>query len=91
MTAIKQSIFTSLLMIYFGGCIEPNTEDLWSISVDQILQTNGYARDVDVEDEFAFIAAGEAGVQIWNIDNIYNPSLFNSLSLESWNVPIVSE
>ena len=82
MTAIKQSIFSSLLIIYFAGCIEPNTEDLWSISVDQILQTNGYARDVDVDDDFVFIAAGEAGVQIWDINNLNNPSLLNSISLD---------
>lgn len=66
----------------FSGCIEPNTEDLWSISVDQTLQTNGYARDVYIDNDIIFVAAGEAGAQIWNLNNSNNPSLLNSLSLD---------
>ena len=69
MTAIKQSIFSSLLMIYFGGCIEPNTEDLWSISVEGIMQTEGFARDVVLNDNTAFVAAGQAGIQVWDLYN----------------------
>ncbi|SVC02498.1 uncharacterized protein METZ01_LOCUS255352, partial [marine metagenome] len=62
--------------------MEPNTEDLWSVSVDQILQTNGYARDVSIDNDVVFVAAGEAGAQIWDINNSNNPSLLHSLSLD---------
>ena len=72
MTAIKQLIISSLPVIFIAGCIEPNTEDLWSVSVDQILQTNGYARDVSIDNDVVFIAAGEAGAQIWDINNSNN-------------------
>ena len=56
-------------MIYFGGCIEPNTEDLWSISVEGIMQTEGFARDVVLNDNTAFVAAGQAGIQVWDLYN----------------------
>ena len=82
MTVIKQSIFSSLLMIYFGGCIEPNTEDLWSITIDSVLETSGYARDVSIDNDVVFVAAGEAGAEIWNIINTNDPSLLHSISLD---------
>ena len=53
----------------FDGCIEPITESLWSISVDSILQTDGFARDVAVAENTAFIAAGQSGIQVWDLSS----------------------
>ena len=82
MPAYLLFLYAILLGSIFSGCIEPNTEDLWSISVDQILQTNGYARDVSIDNDIVFVAVGEAGAQIWDLNNSNNPSLLNSLSLD---------
>ena len=60
-------IFSMLLV--FNGCIEPITESLWSISVDAILQTDGFARDVSIAENTAFVAAGQSGIQIWDISS----------------------
>ena len=83
MPAYLLFFYTILLGSIFSSCIEPNTEDLWSISVDQTLQTNGYARDVNIDNDILFIAAGEAGAQIWNLNNSNNPSLLNSIPLHT--------
>ena len=60
------SVILSILLV-FDGCIEPITESLWSISVDSILQTDGFARDVAVAENTAFIAAGQSGIQVWDL------------------------
>jgi hypothetical protein len=83
MPAYLLFFYTILLGSIFSSCIEPNTEDLWSISVDQTLQTNGYARDVNIDNDIIFVAAGEAGAQIWNLNNSINPSLLNSIPLHT--------
>ena len=61
------SIRACLLFLYaiylgsiFSGCIEPNTEDLWTITIDGVLQTEGFARDVVIEGDTCFVAAGQA-------------------------------
>jgi len=68
MTAIKNLILSFLILIT-SGCIEPNTEELWSISVVGILNTTGFARDVAFEGNTAFVAAGQSGMQIWDLEN----------------------
>ena len=69
MTAIRQIIISSIPVIFIAGCIEPNIEDLWSVSRDGILQTNGFARDVSINNSTAFVAAGQSGIQIWNLED----------------------
>jgi len=63
------------VLISAFGCIEPDVEDLWSISTEAILQTNGFARNVDIVDNTAFVAAGQSGVQIWDLST--NEKLFD--------------
>ena len=68
MTAIKQ-YFLMMIMFLSFGCIEPNTEELWSITIDGILNTTGFARDISIEDDIGFIASGQSGIQIWNLNH----------------------
>ena len=68
MIAIKQ-YFLMIIMFLSFGCIEPNTEELWSITIDGILNTTGFARDISIEDDIGFIASGQSGIQIWNLNN----------------------
>lgn len=49
------------------GCIEPNVEDLWTMTTETILETNGFARNIDIVDNTAFVAAGQSGVQVWDL------------------------
>ena len=68
MIVIKHYLLIMTMFLLFG-CIEPNTEDLWSITIDGILGTTGFARDVSIENEIGYIASGQSGIQIWNLSN----------------------
>jgi len=59
--------YTIFLGIVFSGCIEPNTEELWSIKVEAILQTDGFSRDVAIEEYTAYVATGQYGIQVWDL------------------------
>ena len=78
----RKPFYAILTILIFSGCIEPNTEDLWSITIDSVLETSGYARDVSIDNDVVFVAAGEAGAEIWNIINTNDPSLLHSISLD---------
>ncbi len=67
MTIIKDKIYIIILILMFSGCMEPNDEDLWSYDIISTLETNGFARDVSIKNDTAFVAAGQSGVQIWNL------------------------
>ena len=69
MIDIKKSSLLLIFIFLVCGCIEPNTEDLWDITIESVLETDGYVRDVHVENSLAFLAAGEAGAQIWDLSN----------------------
>ena len=62
-------LYAILLGSIFSGCIEPNTEDLWSITTEGVLQTEGFARDIAIEGNTGYVAAGQAGVQVWNLSD----------------------
>ncbi len=59
--------YAILTILIFSGCIEPNTEDLWSITIEGVLQTEGFARDIAIEGNTGYVAAGQAGVQVWDL------------------------
>ena len=67
MINIKKNIFSILIIVSLFGCIDPNAEDLWSVSIDATLQTNGFARDIDLNGNTAIVAAGQSGIQIWDL------------------------
>ena len=58
-----------VFIIYLGGCMEPNQEDIWSVKVDAVLNTNGFCRSLSVSNDTAYVAAGQSGVQIWDLNN----------------------
>ena len=60
-------LYTILLGSIFSGCIEPNVDDLWSVSVETVIETDGFSRDVFITGNTAFIAAGQAGVYVWDL------------------------
>ena len=61
--------YTIFLGIVFSGCIEPNSEELWSIKVETILQTDGFSRDVAIEEYTAYVATGQYGIQVWDLQS----------------------
>ena len=68
-------VILSILLV-FDSCINPITESLWSISVDSILQTDGFTRDVSIAENTAFVAAGQSGIQIWDLPSRSKSSVF---------------
>ena len=70
MINIKVNILLFVLTLFVFGCIEPNKEDLWSISIDGLLETNGFARDVRITEGKAYVAAGQSGIQIWSLEQM---------------------
>tara|TARA_B100000029_G_scaffold362229_1_gene355286 strand:+ start:3894 stop:4934 length:1041 start_codon:yes stop_codon:yes gene_type:complete len=69
MIAIKGRSIITAFFILIVSCTKPNTEHLWSVSVEDIIETNGFARDVDIENGIAFIAAGQSGLQVWDLSS----------------------
>ena len=67
MTTIKNKIYITILILMVSSCMEPNDEDLWSYDIISTLETNGFARDISIKNDTVFIAAGQSGVQIWNL------------------------
>ena len=81
------------MLLVFFGCMRPDDENLWSVSIENTIQTDGFARDVYLQGDTAFIAAGQSGVQVWNLQS---SSLLNSTShldlqiLKMWVVYILT-
>ncbi len=69
MIIIKNNICFFLILLSLFGCMDPNQEDLWSISVRATMQTNGFARDIGINGNTAIVAAGQSGIQIWDLVN----------------------
>ena len=76
MIIIKKNILSLFILISLFGCMDPSSDDLWSISVDATLQTIGFARDVDLDGNSAIIAAGQSGIQIWDLPTLSMSSGF---------------
>ncbi len=64
---IIKNLFIALILLFFTSCSKPNNEDLWSVSEESVLITDGFARDVDVQGNNAFVAAGQSGLQVWDL------------------------
>ena len=64
---IQTSLVFFSLMLF--SCIQPDQENLWSTSVEKTINTSGFSRDVHMQGDTAFIAAGQSGLQVWNIDS----------------------
>ena len=74
---IIKKIYFLLITILFFSCMEPNDEDLWSVEQISILNTQGFCRDVSIEKNIAYVASGQAGVQVWDLEseNVLNEYL----------------
>jgi len=59
-------------MLILSGCLEPNTENLWSLDKLTTVNTIGYCRHLDIHDNLAFVAAGQGGVQVWDLTPFYD-------------------
>ena len=78
----KNKILIAGLILIFGSCIEPVSDDLWSVMIEKECGTSGYARDVHVENDIAYVAAGEGGAEIWDLSSGSGPTLLNAISLD---------
>lgn len=66
---IKRIVPVVMVMAVLGGCLKPNdpyleNAEILLTRIDHI-NTIGYARQVDVSDTLMFVAASQAGGQIW--------------------------
>ena len=59
----------ALYIFSFYGCLQPNEETIWSIDEIKTLETIGFCRNVSVSNDIAYIAAGQSGVQLWNLSS----------------------
>lgn len=64
---VTKNLFIVLLLFFVASCSEPNIESLWSVSEESILVTDGFARDVAIQGNNAFVAAGQSGLQVWDL------------------------
>ena len=56
-----------LIFILCFSCMEPSDEGLWSIEEQNNFNTQGFCRNVSVSENMAYVAAGQSGVQIWDL------------------------
>ena len=70
MINIKSKILLTCSLLMFYSCMEPNIEDLWSYEINSSFETNGFARDVSINNDTVFIAAGQSGVQVWDLNSM---------------------
>jgi hypothetical protein len=66
--------------------MEPDTEDLWTLNKLAHVETEGYCRDVFISGDSVFVAAGQAGIQLWDISTITAPTLVWKKSLSELGV-----
>lgn len=82
---MKQLILISFISSFFG-CIEPNQENIWTLNKIAQVDTEGYCRDVFISGDSVFVAAGQAGIQLWDISTITTPVLIWRKSLAELGV-----
>ena len=75
-----------LIVVANFSCIEPNLENLWTVNKMVHIETEGYCRDVYMSGDSVFVAAGQAGVQLWDISTITAPNLLWKKSLAELGV-----
>ena len=66
----KKLLIGFIGFIFLSGCMEPKTELLWDVETYTVIETNGFCRFVDIHNDTAFVAAGQAGVQIWDLNSV---------------------
>ena len=69
MINIRMKLISALMLLVFFGCMRPDDENLWSVSIENTIQTDGFTRDVYLQGDTAFIAAGQSGVRVWNLQS----------------------
>ena len=62
-----KNLYFLLLFLLCFSCMEPNDEGLWSIEEQNMFNTQGFCRNVSVSENMAYVAAGQSGVQIWDL------------------------
>ena len=82
---MKKLILLSIIASLFS-CMEPNPEDIWTLNKIAQVDTEGYCRDVYISGDSVFVAAGQAGVQLFDISTITSPTLIWSMSLSELGV-----
>ena len=84
---IRMKHYLNLLIVStIFSCIEPNSENLWKLNEVVHIETEGYCRDVYMSGDSVFVAAGQAGVQLWDISTITAPNLLWKKSLAELGV-----
>ena len=85
MTAIKIG-YVAVLAVLITCCLEPLTENLWMLNKIAQVETEGYCRDVFISGDSVFVAAGQAGIQLWDISTISAPTQVWEMSLSDLGV-----
>ena len=80
----KMNLIQALIVLSVFGCMKPDDDNLWSVSIEDTVRTDGFARDVYMYGDTAFIAAGQSGVQIWNLDSLGIINQFESYGVSDF-------
>ena len=81
-----KNYFYILPIFLVFSCLQPSEEDLWKLNNISKIDTEGYCRDIYVSGDSVFVAAGQAGIQLWNISTITSPRLVWKKSLSDLGV-----
>ena len=89
MTVINIKMKHCLNFLIFStifSCIEPSSENLWKLNKVVHINTEGYCRDVYISGDSVFVAAGQGGVQLWEISTMTSPNLLWKKSLSELGI-----
>ena len=45
MINIRMKLISALMLLVFFGCMRPDDENLWSVAIENTIQTDGFTRD----------------------------------------------
>lgn len=82
MTAIRNLSPIWLVAFLALSCLEPNRDSVWSVEKVMTLSTKGYCRSAVVVNDTAYVAAGQAGIQIWDLSGFLSSGTTSSRVME---------
>lgn len=88
LNAILLLVASGLMIVSFTGCTEEQTPtssngDKHGLDLVSISQTPGWAEDITVFSDTAFVADDEQGISIWDISDVTSPQFIKQI--KTWN------
>ena len=78
---MKKSVVLFIIVLLASGCITPPTGTIKEYIITKRCTMPGYSRDVYIDGNYAYIANGQGGLQIVNLDSL---KIISSVNLQGY-------